>query len=300
MKLWAEGTGDNLVCLWTSEQPALKNTGGANGVPSRPAPGAGLRAVSHVCWDVNSGVVAGVTEEGEVRVWTGLSVPTDGSSRAVSVLHASSVSSWREEGERLTPGQTPASFALDVVDLSQLDKRALEKQPLVVNVLLRISNQASFRRTSFLFSSPPIHGELGPAPTVTTTRFGSCQQEGSPELTTLFSEFKVPPAPSLPFHSTPSFTPSQPSTPSVPDPSQPQVFHLATSKTFEKRTNSKGCLAGSKFVVAGDSEGVVRIWDWEDGADGEGSYVSPLRTWRGADGKVTALECQQGLVVVGR
>ncbi|CDZ98502.1 Cdc4 and related F-box and WD-40 proteins [Phaffia rhodozyma] len=301
VKLWAESTGDHLICLWTSEQPVRKKETSTDGAPPRPSLGPEYRAVSHVCWDAASGVVASVTEAGLVRVWRGVFAPSEGNAHASTSIQPSSITSWQEDRDRFSPGQTPMSFCLDVVDPCLIDKRDQGKIPLTVNVLLRISGRPSFQRITFQYSLPLTDGGIdkaSEAASTTLTTFSPSSAEGFPELTTLFAEFKVPPPPSLPFHSTPSVTPSEPSTPSgVPDPMKPQVFHLATSTILEKRVNTRGSLASNKFVVAGDAEGMVRIWDWD--VDEKNTEVLPLRSWRAADGKVTALECQQGLVVVG-
>ncbi|KAL7412456.1 hypothetical protein BDY24DRAFT_106550 [Mrakia frigida] len=272
MKLWLGGVGERreerLRLLWTGERTSLKPKG---------------TAVAKVCWDAASGTAVGVTESGEVMVWVGLG----SSSGAGASRSASGHATWRDEG--VEKGSAQQSFgvalALDVVSSVK------EGRP-IVNVLVHLVGRPSFFKITFDFSTSSNQ------PIISSTTFSpSSASPSSADLTTFHTEFIVPPSPSFPLSShvpTPSIL-SNGNSQSSPD-STPNVFYLPTSSSIEERIKTRGALGQSKFVVAGDSEGWLRIWEFDAG----GGVVEPVREWRAGETKITALTSSEGLVLSGR
>lgn len=281
MKLWLGGVGERreerLRLLWTGERTKEEN-GDASLKPKGTA-------VVKVCWDAASGTAVGVTESGEVRVWVGLG----SSSEAGASRSASGSATWRDEG--VEKGSAQQSFgvalALDVVS------SAKEGRP-IVDVLVHLVGRPSFFKITFDFSTSSNQ------PIISSTTFSpSSASPSSADLTTFHTEFIVPPSPSFPLSShvpTPSIL-SNGNSQSSPD-STPNVFHLPTPSSIEERIKTRGALGQSKFVVAGDSEGWLRIWD--SSTQGGGGVVEPVREWRAGETKITALTSSEGLVLSGR
>lgn len=281
MKLWLGGVGDRreerLRLLWTGDRTKEEN-GDAFVKPKGTA-------VVKVCWDAASGTAVGVTESGEVRVWVGLG-PSSSSSETG---HAT----WRDEGvEKGSAQQTfGVALALDVVSSGK------EGHP-IVNILVHLVGRSSFFKITFDFSS---RSSSSNQPTITTTTFSPPSTSlSSADLTTFHTEFIVPPSPSLPLSSSNIPTPSILSSSNAT--SEPNVFHLPTLSSIEERIKTRGALGQSKFVVAGDSEGWIRIWDWDASSSSskEGGVVEPVREWRAGETKITALTSAEGLVLAGR
>ncbi|GAA5903061.1 uncharacterized protein JCM6883_002679 [Sporobolomyces salmoneus] len=119
--------------------------------------------------------------------------------------------------------------------------------------------------------------------------------------------------------------PSQPATPSEHSASislvPPRLISLASSSTLPplSRTNSTSILPSSaaafgsksfgrkKYVVAGDFEGRVYVWDWYTEPEKEGEIVAPSKLLQdleipdsgGKSSKVTALEITEAGVFIG-
>jgi WD40 repeat protein len=263
---------------------------------------AARETVRRVCWDERAGgTVASVTDSGVVTVWTGVvgaagSDPAEGSSRQAlwvdDELRASAV------GDR----DRTVTLVLDVEDLLPSSATGTENSTaaVTIRVLLHATPSDSFKQLAITFPA-----DRSETPLVVPTVFAP-PSAGGTELTCFHTELAVPLPPGLPFQHSTSLAPTPalsriPSSDAVAlapgppatvatDAEERQILRLPMSTSIERRT--LGSVGQGKFLVTGDGEGVVRLWNWDDGR--------LVRQWRAIDGKVTALECTMGLVLVGR
>ena len=273
---------------------------------------AARETVRRVCWDERAGgTVAGITDSGTVVVWTGVVGDVAGEEPAESRVRRAA---WIDDELRASvvgDRDRTVTLALDVDDLSPASAApAAEKvaAAVTVRVLLHTTPSNAFQQLAITFPD-----DLSEAPQVLPTAFAP-PSAAAAELTSFYSEFNVPLPPGLPFKHAASLAPTPaisriPSSnalanappPTAASPTAPaaapansderlQVLHLPMSTSIERR--ALGSVGQGKFVVTGDGEGVVRLWNWDDGA--------LVRQWRAIEGKVTALEVTMGLVLVGR
>lgn len=290
------GGADGSVKLWAVPQSAGR--GQANlkllweGQASREE--RKREVVRKVCWDERAdGLVACLTDDGTLNVWANVHPKKEGE------VQPPLSATWSIDPHDLPGGDPTLTLALDLED--PLNTGGSASPYIVVHVLVHSAPSRSFKRVTFTFFPS------APASTKVTTFEPS--QADSANLTCLHTEFVVPPPPGLAFHQSTSLVPtpamsripssdllSAPATgaPSSEAPVDSQVFHLPLSTSLEERRPAGG-LATGKFVVTGDEDGVVRIWRW--GGSGEEEC---LRRWRAVEGKITALECSMGLILVGR
>lgn len=251
-----------------------------------------------VCWDERAGgTVASITDSGVLTVWTGVTGAeeklSNGGRRAM----------WVDEELRATivvDRNRTITLSLDVDDIPATPNLSAA---VTIRVLLHATPSNTFKR--LVISFPDNSAEL---PHVTPTAFEPPSADAA-ELTCFHVECTIPLPPGLPFQHSISLGPTpalsripssdavnatEPIAPEVAIPAvvddERQVLHLPMSTSIERR--ALGLVGQGKFVVTGDGDGVVRLWNWDDGG--------LVQQWRAIDGKVTALECTMGLVLVGR
>ncbi|KAI5480559.1 F-box and WD repeat domain containing protein [Pseudohyphozyma bogoriensis] len=228
-------------------------------------------------------VVVGMTD-GVVHVWNGVEVDVEGEPRTPV-----GASGWSLAGD----GKKVDKLFLDIGTPDG-----------TTSLLVHRLDDSKFTRYSFPFKLSPL---LPPQPTT----FGHTLLLGS--LTAFAVDFAPPPP----------FTPSNdhsraeiitgfesygttPSTEAKPIlVTSPSTSSIASSTVSlqEEEARAATTLRGmnafgrKKYVVAGDSQGRVFVWDWE--ADEQSGVVEPTRMIQNFQSKVTALEITDAGVFVG-
>lgn len=287
------GGADGRVILWgvpPASAGRVQNTLKRLWVGQAAKEERGREIVRRVCWDERAGgTVACVTDEGFLTVWAGVLGSADKEPAPARATWADEELQASTVGDR----DRTITLALDIEDLPAAS--GAEPAAPAIRVLLHASPSNTFRQLSGTWSPTG-------APEFAVKDFAPPSASAA-ELTSFHSDFTVPLPPGLPFQHSTSLAPTPalsriPSaqaldpaaTQAPPSADEHQVVHLPMSTSIERR--ALGSVGQGKFVVTGDGEGVVRLWNWDDGR--------LVRQWDAIDGKVTALECTMGLVLVGR
>ena len=204
---------------------------------------------------------------GDVHVWRGLSLLESGGRSLTEQYH----------------------FIAGLDDSGSIDALQLDVSNKL-SILVYAKDASQFHRYAFaahLSADPPIHTTFGHKLDLIgpITAF-ACDFHAPPPFT------PPPPSPngivnSISISSIASYT-SEPSIPAVESDSNGPA--LSGSNAFGR----------TKYVVAGDAQGRVFIWDWETVLEEEdGNFVQPRTMLQGFSCKVTALEIGEALIFVG-
>ncbi|KAK4704476.1 hypothetical protein P7C70_g1732, partial [Phenoliferia sp. Uapishka_3] len=296
--IWASVGDDGSVGLWTTREPP--RLAGATARPRQRIVGRRVleakipdQAVSAATVRAGGGppqgcklafegatIAVGMTD-GTVHVWTDISLNMDD-------LRAPSLPS---KYHKIDPGDVTSAVDFLVLDTSRG----------VSTILLHRANAASFDRVTL-----PLSPSLLP---IQRTTFGH-KPDHMGALTAFAIDFSAPPPPfsavstlvskptTIRFESysslgTPATTPLQQAPPSshgahlLVAPSSSDGDGAGRSKVFGQR----------KYVVAGDAQGRVFLWDWE--VEETAAIVEPRRMLQGFESKVTALGISDAAIFVG-
>ncbi|KAL8277170.1 hypothetical protein RQP46_010418 [Phenoliferia psychrophenolica] len=227
-----------------------------------------------VAFDERGTIAVGMTD-GAVHVWTD-----------VSLLPQAAI---------FSPSTSGARYLLVPPTDSPVDFLALDGSHLLVHR----ANALSFDRVNLSLSSlPPSKTTFGHKPDHlgAITAFALDFTTPLPLPTTSSSKLPLPPTLRFESHASRSTTP-----PLHPSASVDSIDSLATPSSLpaedESLAQGANAFGQRKYVVAGDVQGRVFVWDWE--AEATGELIEPRRSVQGFQSKVTALAVSDAAIFVG-